>query len=168
MVHSAAWGQTGINGVLSHPIDSMKLNFLKEDIPWTHGQNLFALWQSKRKNARWPTHRAISPLDMKPYLEHIMLIDVEDDPLDFRVRLSGTGYRWYMPYDPTGTRIQDMPNGDDIFARFSKLLELGQPYLGLNMPLMWAAVDYKRFNGLVLPLGQADKVTSLMLLVNYL
>lgn len=168
MVLSAVGETSGIRSVLSKPTDIMKLNFLREDIPWPHGQNLFALWQSRRANARWPARGAIKPLEMKPYLEHIMLIDVEENPLDFRVRLSGTGYRWYMPYDPTGTRIQDMPNGDDIFARFSRLLELGQPYLGLNMPLMWADVDYKRFDGLVLPLGEKNKITTLMLLVNYL
>lgn len=153
---------------MSNPTDIMKLNFLKEDIPWEHGRDLFTLWQSKRKNARWPTRGAITPMEMKPYLEHVMLIDVERDPLDFRVRLSGTGYRWYMPYDPTGTRIQDMPNGNDIFARFSRLLELKQPYLGLNMPLMWATVDYKRFDVLVLPFGDAHNINTLMLLVNYL
>lgn len=144
------------------------LNFLPEDIPWQHGRDLFLLWQSRRKNARWPVRGAIKPGEMKPYLEHIMLIDVDTEPLDFTVRLSGTGYRWFMPYDPTGTRIIDMPNGEDIFVRFSRLLELGQPYLGLNMPLMWASIDYKRFNGLVLPLGTAAQVTTLMLLVDYL
>ena len=146
----------------------MKLNFLAEDIPWKHGRDLYALWQSKRKNARWPERSALKPVDMKHYLEHVMLIDVKQEPLDFKVRLAGTGYRWYMPYDPTGTRIVDMPNGDEIYVRFSKLLELGQPYLGLNMPLMWARIDYKRFNGLVLPLGSGDEIKTLMLLVCYI
>jgi hypothetical protein len=147
----------------------MKLNFLKEDIPWQHGQELFQLWQSRRSGRRWPARSDISPMDMKSFLKDIMLIDVKRDPLDFMVKLSGTGYRRFMPYDPTGTRVADMPNGQEIFVRFSTLLELGQPYLGLNMPLMWADIDFKRFNGLVLPLGDGgSEICSLMLLVEYL
>ena len=91
MVFQRSWGNKGLRRFLSNPTDIMKVNFLTEDIPWEYGRDLFALWQSKRKNAPWPTRGAISPMEMKPYLEHIMLIDVERDPLDFRVRLSGTG-----------------------------------------------------------------------------
>jgi hypothetical protein len=146
----------------------MKLNFLVEDIPWQHGRDLFLLWQSRRQGRRWPARTDISPVDMKAYLPDLMLIDVETGPLDFQVRLAGTGYRRFMPYDPTGTSVKDMPNGEEIFSRFEKLVSLGQPYMGLNMPLMWASIDYKRFNGLVLPLGEADDIRTLMLLVEYL
>lgn len=153
--------------VLAHPTDVMKLNFLVEDIPWEHGQQLFNLWQSRRHGRRWPSRTDINPVDMKAYLQDIMLIDVQNAPLDFHIRLAGTGYRRFMPYDPTGTRIADMPNGDEIFTRFERVLALGQPYMGLGMPLMWASVDFKRFNGLVLPLGDGVNVNTLMLLVEY-
>lgn len=153
--------------LLASPTDVMKLNFLVEDIPWEHGQQLFSLWQSRRLGRRWPSRSEISPMDMKPYLQDVMLIDVQRDPTDFVVRLAGTGYRRFMPYDPTGTRIIDLPNGEDVFARFERLLALGQPYMGLGLPLMWASVDFKRVNGLVLPLGDGVNVNTLMLLVEY-
>ena len=107
---------------------------------------------------------------MRDYLPDIMLINVERHPLDFTVRLIGTGYLRYIEKDPTGDSIHTFNNSEYIFTRFAKMLELQSPYLGLNQPIPWAdpLYQYKRFDGMVLPFGDTNQeITMLLLLVNY-
>lgn len=152
------------------PTSLMQIDFSREDIPWKHGQILYDLWQQKRENRKWPPPKALRPRDMLPYIEHIMLIDVHQKPLDFTMRLVGTGYSRFVPKDPTGQRIIHLKNGEEVFERFQKAVGLGVPYLGLNQPLAWADKykEFKNFDGIVLLLGETDQhIDMLILLVRY-
>lgn len=154
----------------SDPTDIMTLNFEQDDIPWKHGREVYGLWLQKRGSRNWPSRKDITPSDMLPFLEHVMLIDVQYNPTDFVIRLSGTGYNRFIPYNPTGQRIETLANGPDIHARLQRMLELKQPYLGLDQPVAWADTQkqFKRFDGIVLPLGDTDEIINmLLLLVHY-
>ncbi len=155
---------------MTDPLSVMQLDFSEDDIPWTEGKHFYRLWCSLRGTNRWPSRKQLKPIEMREYLEDIMLIDVRDDPLDFVVRLSGTGYNRFLPHDPTGESIVTFNNGEAVFTRFSKMLALEKPYLGLNQPVPWAdkMKEYSRFDGMVLPLGDDNnQINILMLLVNY-
>jgi hypothetical protein len=54
-------------------------------------EQLFAYWASRRQGAKLPSRRDLHPGDIKRLLPTLSLIDVVRDPLDFRVRLAGTG-----------------------------------------------------------------------------
>jgi hypothetical protein len=149
----------------------MLLDFSIDDIPWQHGKDLYRLWDELRSKKPWPSRKQLSPQNMSPYLKDIMLIDVQNEPSDFVVRLAGTGYMRFIPKDPTGDSIRTFNNGANLMARFAKMLELKKPYLGLDQPIPWAdpMYQYKRFDGMMLPLsdGNTDNISILMLLVNY-
>jgi hypothetical protein len=145
-------------------------DFKEDNIPWEHGKALYRLWKQEKADKNWPSRKQLSPRDMCAYLPDIMLIDVKRDPLDFVVRLSGTGFHRFIPEDPTGQSVYTFNNGEQICARFAKALETKAPYLGLNQPTPWpdTMYEYKRFNGIVLPLGEdQEDISMLMLLVDY-
>lgn len=140
-----------------------------EQIPWSNGQHLYNLWHEKKADAPWPERRDFHIADMKAYVAHIMIVDVDrtDEKLDFTVRLTGTGYRDFMPYDPTGTSMSEMPNGGQVCDILELILDAKQPHLALNQPMLWTDFEYKRFDCLMLPLGTCEDISQLMLLVRY-
>lgn len=140
-----------------------------DQIPWSNGKHLYDLWHAKKGNAKWPQRRDFQISDMRAYVAQIMIVDVErtDDALDFTVRLTGTGHRDFMPYDPTGTSICAMPNGDLVCTNLEQMLHARAPHIALNQPMLWTDYEYKRFDCLMLPLGEQEEISQLLLLVNY-
>jgi hypothetical protein len=52
-------------------------------------EQLFAYWSSRRRGRPFPARADIDPIDIPSLLEHLLLVDVLRDPLDFRYRLVG-------------------------------------------------------------------------------
>ncbi len=154
---------------MTNPLQIMQLDFSSGDIPWSHGQSLFKLWDKLRGDMPWPSRNQLDPMKMHPYLQHIMLMDVQADHSDFTVRLVGTGYSRFMPYDPTGDSISSFTEGDATLSRLQLMLKIQKPYMILDQEIPWAdkMYQYKKFDGLVLPLGEKDCINILMLLVHY-
>lgn len=71
-------------------------------------QRLLAYWTAKRQGRFAPRRLDIDPVDMVEVLPRIMLIDIEQAPLDFRYRLAGTGICALHGTDPTGSRPRDL------------------------------------------------------------
>lgn len=145
----------------------------KSQIPWDDGQQFFDLWNEMRGAQKWPRKAQMNPLDMKPYITNIMLIETiygepaETSSPDFVIRLAGTGYREFMPFDATGHRIADLPGGERLKARFAAFLEQQTAHLLLDRPLMWSDYEAKHFDGLIVPLGNDQQITHFMLVVRY-
>ncbi len=73
------------------------------------------LWHAKRDGRPMPARVDFSPLDLKPLLGSVTLVDVEPAPLRFRYRLVGTTITQIVKRDATGRYF------DDIYA--GRLLE---------------------------------------------
>src|SRR5260370_17327555 len=57
------------------------------------GQSLAAIyqyWDGKRRGRLMPSRADIDPIELKPYLPQLVLLDVEGEPPRFRYRLVGT------------------------------------------------------------------------------
>lgn len=70
---------------------------------------LFDYWEGRRAGRAAPGRRDIDPIDLPPLLlPHILLIDVEYSPLDFRYRLAGTASDSIHGQSLKGVRILDL------------------------------------------------------------
>ena len=141
-----------------------------DQIPWTNGRHLYDLWSAKKCNGTWPERRDFQIADMKAYVSNIMIVDVVDNGaagIDFAVRLTGTGHRDFMPYDPTGTSLSKLPHGDLVCGNLEVMLKAETPHVALNQPVLWENYGFKRFDCLMLPLGEGQEISQLMLLLHY-
>lgn len=79
---------------------------------------LLHYWQDRCAGRPAPSRRDIDPLDLPPaLLPHMVLIDIEREPLDFRYRLSGTLADTIHGQSLKGLRILDLRP-----ERFAELL----------------------------------------------
>jgi len=93
-------------------------------------QRLYDYWQFKKGDRRFPARRDIDPLDFAYVLGHVMLRDVLEDPLRFRVRVHGTDMVKQAGYDLTGKFIEDLPIAeyrDYVHKRCAGLVRTGEP-----------------------------------------
>ena len=63
---------------------------------------LLEQWNEKRGTRRMPGRQDFDPTELGPHLGHLILIDVEHDPLRLRYRLIGTAITSLMQRDNTG------------------------------------------------------------------
>ncbi len=87
--------------------------------------DLHNYWQSKCGKELLPKRNQIDPIDMAKFLPYLILLDVEDDPLDFRYRLVGTGICSYLRKDYTGIKmseIQHQSSGNKVWSSCEKVV----------------------------------------------
>ena len=82
-----------------------------EDVATPQLERLVALqqvWESKCKDGRLPSKADFPPEDVKPWLGHILLLDVSRNPARFRVRLMGGNLVSYAGTDFTGKWLDEV------------------------------------------------------------
>lgn len=65
-------------------------------------------WEGKRGARLMPSRRDLDPLDIIDLLPFVVLIDVLDDPRDYRYRLVGTEVTAISHRDRTGSRYSEV------------------------------------------------------------
>lgn len=138
-------------------------DFGEEDVPWEAGRHLYRLWLSKKSNGMLPARKDFSPLEFKAHLTNTLMVDVIQEPVDFRIRLVGNDFRDVFGEDTAGRLVSELGGGMSIHARWSMLLEMRKPYILLDIPLEWPGKEHKHYNALMLPLA-SDGITIDMLL----
>lgn len=138
-----------------------------ENIEEANPKFLYGYWTKKRGGRRMPARVDIDPVDLKPVLPQLMLIDVERAPLDFRFRLAGTRLYDIFGVDLTGRSIRTIePSAlsDAVWAGFTELSENGAPqYVRLEYT---NAKGYARsYSVLRLPLGDDGKTVDRILAI---
>lgn len=129
-------------------------------------QLLYTYWQRKLNGRRMPARPDIEPLDLKPVLPQLVLLDVQSAPLDFRYRLAGTRTYDIFGFDLTGRSVRDLEPralSEGLWASLAALVRDGQPQ---HEHLQFTTGDgYARsYRVLRLPLG-ADGATVDRILV---
>lgn len=102
-----------------------------------------------------PTRREIDPLELKPLLPHLLMADIEREPLRFRFRLVGTSICRHYGSDYTGRYLDQLDLDDhdaDIQAQYTDVATTGRPRSDLLRYVMDSgrARSYER---LLLPLS---------------
>jgi hypothetical protein len=72
-------------------------------------RSLGAYWESRAADGRPPGQEIVDPLALRPWLGHLLLVDVLDNASDFKYRLYGTGVAETFGEDMTGRSPQGFP-----------------------------------------------------------
>lgn len=130
------------------PNNEFVTDFEEKDIPWPEGRFLFNLWQQKSYNGNLPARSDFIPMELKSILPNIILLDIEQNPVNISIRLMGSFITNILQADKTGENLQEMPD------RYSWLINNKKPYFLSKVVPEWALVDYRDYNILTLPLAE--------------
>ena len=134
--------------------------------------SLHDYWDSCRNGNAFPARSDIDPVDIPALLEHLLLIDVLDQPLDFRYRLVGGHIVHHAGRNVQGCTVRGlMENGSSQErALQAKAMYLGELVLDLKEPV-FARMRYhsvvtdarKLLQAILLPLGEAGRHVKMVL-----
>jgi hypothetical protein len=128
---------------------------------------VYEYWQRKLQGRRMPARSDIDPLDLKPVLPHLILLDVQSSPLDFRYRVAGTRTYDIFGFDLTGKSVREIgPTAvsQGVWASLAALASDGVPqYVKLEFT---TSDGYARaYHVLRLPLGDDGKAVDRVLVM---
>lgn len=129
-------------------------------------------WRSRCNGRPFPPRADIDPVDIPSLLEHLVLMDVLRDPLDFRYRLVGGHVVEHSKRNVQGKTVRGLmaEGGPRAQALQAKALIVGQALTDSQVPI-FIDVAYslpdssgrKRLQGLMLPLGESEKDVNMVL-----
>jgi hypothetical protein len=128
-------------------------------------EELFAYWASLREGARLPARRHLDPGGIKRLLPTVSLIDVVSEPLDYRMRLAGTGLYSVYGREITGKRLGDIYNNaaaDYWRVELGKVVAGGRPAAGVHN-LAWRGASHLSILWLRLPLASNGRDVDMIL-----
>ena len=129
-------------------------------------QAAYVYWDRIRAGRAMPSRADLDPADIRTILPCVFLLDVAQDPLDFRYRLIGTKMATHLNRDLTGSWMSDLPHQrppSRIWSACARVVETRVP-LSSDTPYVGKHHAYKKTEDLILPLS-ADGETVNMLFV---
>lgn len=126
---------------------------------------LFRYWTARRGARRWPARDDIDPLDLKPLLGQLVLLETvgSGETMRFRYRLFGTSFVDWFGFDMTGRMIDDWPKPEYravMTASYREVVVAGRPFRRLRRFVKDGRL--LRYEALMLPLGDATQVTMIL------
>lgn len=128
-------------------------------------EELYAYWAGLRRSGRLPGRDDIRPDDFKRLLPTVSLIDVQREPLDFRLRLAGTGLYGVYGREITGRSLGEVYNtgAADYWRReLTKIVEDRRPAVGVHS-LAWRGASHISILWLRLPLATNGRDVDMIL-----
>ena len=128
-------------------------------------EELFGYWASLRRDARLPARRQIDPREIKRLLPTVSLIDVAAAPLDFRMRLAGTGLYGIYGREITGRRLPEIYNtaaAEYWRKELTNVVLTGRPAAGVHN-LAWRGAAHMSILWLRLPLASNGRDVDMIL-----
>ena len=129
-------------------------------------EELFAYWASLRDGARLPARCDLDPAGMKRLLPTVSLIDVaRRDPMDFRIRLAGTGLYGVYGGEITGKSLSDIYStsaADYWRVELGKVISERRPTVGVHN-LAWRGASHLSILWLRLPLAANGSEVDMIL-----
>ena len=154
---------TGFDPARSTPTVTVSWDPADADDPRLH--EIRAYWESRRGGRPMPSHAEIDPADIPRLLPYLVLVDVLDEPRDFRFRLTGTHFADVVSREVTGLRIGEaLPPAfhAETHYHWCNCVERRAPLVGVGR--LWVPErDFIDWKGILLPLS-ADGETVNMLL----
>ncbi|HEX5379748.1 MAG TPA: PAS domain-containing protein [Phenylobacterium sp.] len=128
-------------------------------------EELYAYWAGLRHGPKLPGRCDIRPEDFKRLLPTVSLIDVRRDPLDFRLRLAGTGLYGVYGREITGRMLGDVYNtaASEYWRKeLDKVVDDRRPGVGVHS-LAWRGAPHMSILWLRLPLASNGKDVDMIL-----
>lgn len=131
----------------------LSTDFTRDSLGEDYAKEVFDYWLEARGTAMLPPTAAIDPTrlpsDCLPYLS---LLEVEQEPLRLRSRLTGTALAEYWGTNQTGQYLDEIPGTSIQLARLEWCVREQRPTLS-NSKVTFAPNDHKHYQSLVLPFG---------------
>lgn len=128
-------------------------------------QEMFAYWASLRRGASLPARVDLHPSSMKRLLPTVSLIDVVNEPRDYRLRLAGTGLYGVYGREITGRLLGDVYNtaASEYWRKeLDKVVDERRPGVGVHN-LAWRGAPHMSILWLRLPLATNGKDVDMIL-----
>ncbi|WP_041373590.1 motility/cell cycle regulatory protein MopJ [Phenylobacterium zucineum] len=129
-------------------------------------EELFAYWVSLRRGAGLPARADIHPAGFKRLLPTISLTEViPGEPVDYRIRLAGTGLYSVYGREITGRRLAEVYNSaaaDYWRSELGRLVADGKPAVGIHN-LAWRGASHLSVVWLRLPLASNGRDVDMIL-----
>jgi len=121
-------------------------------------QFLLSYWTGLRKDDGLPRAGDIDPLNMRPALGYVLLLDIVEGGLDFRYRLFGTILAAVSGFEMTGKLMSEHPTSPYILdfyrATYRAALQRREPLATVHSPPV--AVSTTIWHRLILPFADRD------------
>lgn len=128
-------------------------------------------WSAKREGRRMPSRADIDPAEIRDILPHIVLLDVQQDPLDFRYRLIGAAVEARLGRFCNGMWMSEMPNQrapSRIWSACMRVIAEKAP-ITTDVPYLGPMPGFDMAEDILLPLSEHDdRVDMIMVVVDYL
>ncbi|MGF1593162.1 MAG: PAS domain-containing protein [Kiloniellaceae bacterium] len=121
-------------------------------------------WATKRGGRAMPARRDIDPAEIARILPHVFLLDVREDPLDFRYRLIGTKMDEYMLGRYTGLWMSQIPHQkapSRIWANCRQVALQGRPLAG-DTPYVGKGKEFLTTEDLIMPLSDDGRRVQML------
>jgi hypothetical protein len=131
---------------------------------------LYRYWHSKRNGRLMPSRRDIDPLEMKPWLAHLMLVDVLPTEPRYVYRLVGTGEVAQRRYDPTGRPVSEAffsGTAEETLSCYDAVVKSRQPFF-LNAPYSTPFGKLAHDDIIFLPLSDDDEIVNMILVFTHM
>jgi hypothetical protein len=139
----------------------------------TSGRNLQALdyWNQRRGERIMPARADLDPAGIVEILPHVILLDVQGDPLDFRYRLIGTVIASNLNRNLTGKWMRDIPHQAPpslIHDACRRVVEARHP-ISSTVPYVGPNKEFFSAEDVIMPLSaDGETVDMLFVTVEYL
>jgi len=127
---------------------------------------LHVYWRGKAGPGRLPGRGDLDPLDMKPALGNMVMIDVHRAPLRFRYRLHGASLVLRDGFDMTGKWLEEHPEPElraRIQSSWSRAAEQRKIVHGFRD--CFADLRRRRYEVLILPLADDGRTVDKLLVL---
>jgi hypothetical protein len=128
-------------------------------------QEIFSYWASLRRDGHLPGRQDICPSALKRLLPTVSLIDVYREPLDYRLRLAGTGLYPVYGREITGRSLRDVYSreaADYWRSELDKVVRERRPGVGCHS-LAWRGSPHSALMWMRLPLaGNGEDVDMIL------
>jgi hypothetical protein len=128
-------------------------------------EELFAYWASRRRANALPGRCDIDPNGFKRHLPTVSLTDVRREPMEFRVRLAGTGLYGLYGREITGLDLHEVYPEDEAVEwrdRLTSVVARGRPAAGVHS-LAWRGNGRLSILWLRLPLATNGSEVDMIL-----
>ncbi len=124
-------------------------------------------WLAKCSGEALPSREDISPAEMVAFLPNILLLDVQEEPLDFRFRLVGTRIVPLLSRDYTGewmSSIDILKAPGTVWQNCSRAVELAEPVYAFT-PYVGPKKDVLDVEDLILPLASDGQNVDMLMVI---
>ena len=128
-------------------------------------EELFAYWAKLRRQGILPGRSDLDPADIKRLLPTVSLIQVQNEPRDYRLRLAGTGLWGVYGGEITGKRLSDIYNSAAAAywrRELDQLVEEKKPRVG-HHSMAWRGASHVTLLWLRLPLASNGRDVDVIL-----